>query len=309
MISLGFGTYRTPLSVLGSLLNRAVDTGIHHIDTASNYLNGKAHEGIQNSLNKRFPHIPTLSTKIGFIPPSDRKKLREENIISQREAELGHSIRVSYLRYQINIIQKTLSPLRIHTLFLHNPEVQAKEQGPQAFLTQLKEAFKFLETLTEESIIQSYGISTWTGFGHPHHAALYSVASLVEIAKSITPHHHFSAIQLPLSLSHRHFIQEALFSYKGPLIEAKECAVRIFASAPLGGGNLPKALNASFCEKLGKNLTPSNACLLFSGSALGYPCVLTSPRTLDQLEDSLSVMNKDPLSSKTLREILRLFSL
>ncbi|MFE7838720.1 hypothetical protein ACFU53_22510 [Streptomyces sp. NPDC057474] len=85
-------------------------------------------------------------------------------------------------------------------------------------------------------------------------------------------YHHLVAVQMPVSLVMMTPIVQALRG-RGPLPAAAGAGLRVMASAPLHGGELPGMVGQELADLIRPGLTPAQACVL---SVASCPGVTTS---------------------------------
>lgn len=99
----------------------------------------------------------------------------------------------------------------------------------------IRDAFEVLEGETSAGHVAGYGIATWAGLEEE----AFTVGELLALAaEAAGGHHYLGAIQLPVSLVMMTPIVQALDG-RGPLPAAMAAGLRVMASAPLHGGELP----------------------------------------------------------------------
>lgn len=85
--------------------------------------------------------------------------------------------------------------------------------------------------------------------------------------------HHLVAVQMPVSLVMMMPIVQALHG-RGPLPAAVDAGLRVMASAPLHGGELPGMVDQELADLIWQGLTPAQACVLTVASCPGVTDVL-----------------------------------
>lgn len=312
---IGIGTY----SINGELqpiFLEAWRRNCRIVDTAPNYLGGESQRLVGRSLRtavrdgtiNEYGDITVLS-KVGFIPDNySISDLLESGLIEQGDLRGRHCINPSYLRFQIQATLDDIGIEKLDLLFVHNPEIQFRSKGMgKSFPKLLRACFEELERACRGNLINGYGVATWDGFTQPHPPLILS--DLVELAREVGGDNHgLQAIQLPISLVHIGAVSAALDTNSGPLVEAKDHGLSVFASSPLHGGELPKIIDPELAEIFGSDLTPAQACLLFTRSVPGVIATLTSPSSVSQLHDSLCMRTFAPLGRKRLSDIVELLS-
>ncbi|MFG1876690.1 aldo/keto reductase [Sphaerisporangium sp. NPDC049003] len=291
MSLLGWGTYRVP--EISAAAKEMIAGGCDWIDTAPNYDNGHAHSALAGVL---ADHPQTrVSTKVGFLTRATAAAAMEHGVITQADAQAGHSLAPDYLRWQIDRSRTELGQQRLGLVFVHNPERAGGEVGAL-----LAGAFEVLEEATRDRRIGRYGVATWNGFN-----GVFTVADLLALAEQAAGHspHHLHALQMPVSLVHLDPIAQALGG-RGPLIEAAEHGLAVFASAPLSGGDLPSMVSPELAALAGSGLTPAQAALAVVAAAPGVDRVLLSTSQRAHWDQAAAVCAREPLDEPTLRKIV-----
>jgi aryl-alcohol dehydrogenase-like predicted oxidoreductase len=304
--ALSIGTYQIHGS-LYPILSEAWKRKKFFLDTAPNYRGGDAHQELYRALIKAKEEEVIkdlsdvrISTKVGFIPSAEKESLLSSGVIQEKDTYHSHNISECYIRYQLERTFKIFKIGILETIFLHNPEAQFNIKPKEEILSIIKNAFKYFESLVENKKIEGYGISTWTGFEGDDSSKNFSIKEFVSIAESIAgKEHHFKIVQLPVSMIKIDALRLDLKKEpEGPLHEAAKLNINVHVSSPLHGGQLPKILTKEIIELVGKNLTPAQAALLFARSHPAVTRVLTSPSTIQQLDESLSIEMLDDLSKE-----------
>lgn len=145
----------TPSLALGTHLCRdvpgaaafAAALGATWIDTAPNYRGGSAHHDLAPAL-RTHPDI-SVSTKVGFISRTAALEALAAGVITPAQAEEGHSLRPSYVRWQT---ERSTVELGRHpeVVFLHNPERIGERN---TVLAAISRAFEALEELVAAGLI------------------------------------------------------------------------------------------------------------------------------------------------------------
>ncbi|MFI9785909.1 aldo/keto reductase [Kitasatospora sp. NPDC051984] len=289
---LGLGTYRC-LDVAEAAL-MAASRGADWVDTAPNYENGQAETSLALAL-AAYPDL-RVSTKAGFLSPSARRLGVRAGALSVEDAEPGHCLAPDYIAWQVARSKRMLG--RVPDLvFLHNPE-HGRQEGEIA--DRLYAAFLALEEACSQHAIGAYGVATWCGFS----SGLFDVPTLLELAtKAGGPNHHLRAIQLPVSLVHLAPVAQALDG-QGPLAEALDTGLEVFASAPLHGGEIPNIVTRELAELISLDSTPAEAALAVVASAPGVNRVLLSTGNPEHWRQAAGVVGRPPLSQDLLRRVV-----
>ncbi|MFD4397517.1 aldo/keto reductase [Kitasatospora sp. NPDC058478] len=289
---LGLGTYRC-LDVAEAAL-MAASRGADWVDTAPNYAGGRAEASLAVAL-AAYPNL-CVSTKVGFVPVGTRHIGVRAGALSAADAQRGYCLTPDYIAWQLARSKLMLS--RVPDLvFVHNPE----HACPDGEITgRLYNAFLALEEACSQQIISAYGVATWRGFS----SGLFEVPMLIELAiKAGGPNHHLWAIQLPVSLVHLVPIAQALDGH-GPLADALDAGLEVFASAPLHGGEIPGLATPELSELIAPGKTSVETALAVVASAPGVKRVLLSTGNPEHWMGAVEAVGRPPLSPDVLRRVV-----
>ncbi|PZT74791.1 MULTISPECIES: aldo/keto reductase [unclassified Streptomyces] len=188
--TLGLGTYR--VRGLPEAAKSAMAHGADWIDTAPNYLHGRAEQRLKPVL-AAFPLTP-VSTKVGFVTAEQRRRALAAGVLTDEEARVGHCLSPRAILWQAQQSRATLGRAPDIT-FVHNPELGRHDRG--ALENRLYEAFVALANCVDRGLTRGYGVATWNAI----HENLVSVDRVVGIARQAGRElGRFKAIQLPLSI-------------------------------------------------------------------------------------------------------------
>ncbi|SDC90994.1 aldo/keto reductase [Streptomyces prasinopilosus] len=289
---LAAGTYRC--RDVARSVAAATDAGVTWIDTAPNYASGTAEVSLRPVLEAR-PQI-RVSTKVGFVPDSDRPAARDAGVLPH-ERDRGHCLTRPYIAWQLARSRVRLGRAP-DLVFVHNPEHDRADRAELA--RTLTEAFEELERSAGAGDIGGYGVATWSGLS----SGMFTVSDLTVFAETVGgPHHHFRAAQFPVSLVHLAVVADALDG-RGALVEAREAGLDVFASAPLGGGELLHAMTDELRCVIDPAASPAQAALLVALSAPGVSRVLLSASTPAHWADAVGAAAREPLSADRLRKVI-----
>ncbi|MFJ7146727.1 aldo/keto reductase [Streptomyces sp. NPDC100445] len=154
-------------------------------------------------------------------------------------------------------------------VLLHNPE-RAHPGDRLALHRAMREAFLVLEEAMAAGNVAGYGIATWAGLEEEASTAGKLLALAAEAAGG---RHHLVAVQMPLSLVTMTPIAQALDG-RGVLPAAAGAGLRVMASAPLHGGELPGMVDQELADLIRPGLPPAQACVLAVASCPGVTNVL-----------------------------------
>ncbi|MCL4870593.1 MAG: aldo/keto reductase [Anaerolineae bacterium] len=220
----GFGGYRvdTGIPIFQEALTLALTQGINLIDTSANYANGGSEELVGQVINDLIGRGRTLReqliivTKGGYLQGSNYtlSQQRKENgqpfpDLVEYMSDLEHCIHPEFLADQIGRSLRRLNMETVDFYLLHNPEYYLSwaknqpfslEEARSEYYRRIRLAFAHLEKEVERGRIQYYGISSNSFPYAAAHPEFTCLTTCWEIAQSLTPQHHFRAIQLPMNL-------------------------------------------------------------------------------------------------------------
>ncbi|MER5969164.1 aldo/keto reductase [Streptomyces sp. NPDC002055] len=289
---LGAGTYRC--RSVGSSVSAALAAGVGWIDTAPNYAQGAAEAHLQLVLDAH-PQVG-VSTKVGFVPPSDRQAAYAAGVLPSGGNE-RHCLNRSYAAWQLarSVARLGRAP---QLVFVHNPEHGARDR--KSLLWVLSDVFEELESAADSGLVAGYGVATWSGLS----SGLFTVSELTEVAVKVGgPQHRLRAVQFPLSLVHLSVVAEALDG-RGSLCEAQEAGLDVFASAPFGGGALIELMTTELVRLIAPSASAAQAALMVALSAPHVSRVLVSASSPAHWADAVSAAARAPLSPSHLRKVI-----
>jgi aryl-alcohol dehydrogenase-like predicted oxidoreductase len=204
-------------------LYKALQCGVHFIDTSGAYGNGASEIVIGEALKDYLSEFPekkneiVLCTKMGVIQGStlqemERHRQTGQNLqgtyrISERKS---YSLNPEYLESQISLSLRRLQIEKLNIVLLQNPEFLLKVTKTRVeFINLLKRAFEHLEVEVARGRIQHYGISSSAFLKKEISSDFLNINEIFSIAESISKNHHFSVVQVPFNL----FETDPLFSY------------------------------------------------------------------------------------------------
>ncbi|MFD3622602.1 aldo/keto reductase [Streptomyces sp. NPDC058676] len=234
---------------------RAAASGVRWIDTAPNYATGRA----QDLLAPALADHPALriATKAGYFTAATGADAVNAGVLTEDQAMVGHSLTPDYVRWQTGRNREQLGRERLDLVLLHNPE-RAHPGDRVALHRAMREAFVVLEEAVAAGHVAGYGIATWAGVEEE----AFTVGELLALAaEAAGGRHHLVAVQLPVSLVMMTPITQALHG-RGPLPAAAGAGLRVMASAPLHGGELPGMVDQELADLIRPGLTPAQACVL-----------------------------------------------
>lgn len=292
--ALGLGTYRLRSSLVHEAACRAAeDPGTAWVDTAPNYLGGRAQSLLAPALAR---HRVPVSTKVGFLARGSATTAIVAGALSPTQADAGHCLSPAFIRWQCARNRAELGRDRLDMVFVHNPE---RAHGDPYEV--LRRAFTALEEEVEAGTLDAYGVATWNGFDMgaftvPHLDRLASLAAG-------TTDHHLRAVQLPVSLVTATALTQALDT-RGPIAQAAERGWEVFASAPLFGGELTELATRELADLIRPDLSVAQACLLAVASCPGVTRILLSASDPEHWAEGRSAIHEPAVTVPTLRKVL-----
>ncbi|MFI8169838.1 aldo/keto reductase [Streptomyces sp. NPDC085931] len=292
---LALGTYRC--RAIPEAAARAAASGAQWIDTAPNYAAGRA----QDVLAPVLATHPSLrvSTKAGYFTAATGTDAVNAGVLTADQAMTGHGLAPDYVRWQISRNREQLGRERLDLVLLHNPE-RAHPGDRLALHPAMRDAFVILEEEVAAGNVAGYGIATWAGLEEE----AFTVGELLALAAAAAggPEHHLVAVQMPVSLVMMTPIVQALEG-RGPLPVAADAGLRVMASAPLHGGELPGMADQELADLIQPGLTPAQACLLTVASCPGVTDVLIAASSTPHWRDAADAVAQPYLTAAKLREI------
>ncbi|MFH9016377.1 aldo/keto reductase [Streptomyces sp. NPDC017943] len=292
---LALGTYRCRAILEAAA--RAAASGAQWIDTAPNYATGQA----QTLLAPALEAHPSLrvSTKAGYFTRATGNEAVSAGVLTEDQTVAGHSLAPDYVRWQLARNREQLGQQRLDLVLLHNPE-RAHAGDRSALHHAIRNAFAVLEEAAAAGHVTGYGIATWAGLEEE----VFTVGELLALAADAAGGqcHHLVAVQLPVSLVMMSPIVQALDG-RGPLPAAAGAGLRVMASAPLHGGELPGMVGQELADLIRPGLTPAQACVLAVASCPGVTDVLIAASSAPHWREAADAVAQLSLTAAKLREI------
>jgi aryl-alcohol dehydrogenase-like predicted oxidoreductase len=292
---LTLGTYRC--RNIPEAAVRAAASGAEWIDTAPNYGAGRAQSQLAGVLAAN--PVMRVSTKVGYFTAATGGAAVNTGVLTAAEATTGHSLAPDYVRWQTRRNRMELRREHLDVVLLHNPE--RAHQGERSSLYRaIRDAFVVLEEEAAAGHIGGYGVATWHGFEE----GAFSVPLLLALACEAAGggRHHLTTVQLPVSLVMMAPIEQVLDG-RGPIREATHAGLRVMASAPLHGGELPAMVDQELADLIRPGLTPAQACILAAASCPGVTQVLVAASSAPHWHEAAAAVAQPPLDIARLREI------
>lgn len=230
-----FGTYRTTYQnpIHKEALKSALDNGITHIDTSSNYMYGHAEILIGQILENRNREDFTIVTKGGYIQGELLKKVQqgyEVDDLVRYDESCFHSISQGFIDEQIHSSLQRLNTEYIDVYLLHNPEYylmkevkigMSEEQileHHKIMQLRIKKAFMLLEQRVKDGKLKAYGISSNSFAKKRNDIHFLEYKHLIAYAKEIAgENHNFKVIQLPMNILENSGEETAKWAYENGL--------------------------------------------------------------------------------------------
>ncbi|MFM9584158.1 aldo/keto reductase [Streptomyces caniscabiei] len=294
MAQLALGTYRC--RAIPEAAVRAAASGAW-IDTAPNYATGRA----QTLLAPALAAHPSLrvSTKAGYFTAATGVEAVNAGALTEDQAPAGHSLTPDYVRWQTGRNREQLGRDRLDLVLLHNPE-RAHPGDRPALHCAIRAAFVVLEEAAAAGHVAGYGIATWAGMEEEAFTVGELLALAVEAAGGQS--HHLVALQMPVSLVMMTPIAQALRG-RGPLPAAADAGLRVMASAPLHGGELPGMVDQELADLIRPGLTSAQACVLAVASCPGVTDVLIAASSAPHWREAADAVTQPSLTAAQLREL------
>ncbi|MER7967625.1 aldo/keto reductase [Streptomyces sp. NPDC096080] len=292
---LALGTYRC--RAIPEAAVRAAASGAHWIDTAPNYATGRAQDLLAPAL-AAHPSL-RIATKAGYFTAATGVDAVNEGVLNQDQAAAGHSLAADYVRWQTSRNRDQLGRDRLDLVLLHNPE-RAHPGDRPALHAAMRDAFAVLEEAAAAGHVAGYGVATWVGLEEE----AFTVGELLTLAAEAAGghQHHLAAVQLPVSLVMMTPVVQALDG-RGPLPAAVDAGLRVMASAPLHGGELPGMVDQELADLIRPGLTPAQACVLAVASCPGVTNVLLAASGTSHWREAADAVAQPSLTAAKLREI------
>ncbi|MDX3698025.1 aldo/keto reductase [Streptomyces europaeiscabiei] len=290
---LALGTYRC--RAIPEAVVSAAASGAQWVDTAPNYATGRAQILLAPALAAH--PLLNVSTKTGYFTAATGTDAVNDGVLNQDQAAAGHSLAPDYVRWQTGRNRAQLGRDRLDLVLLHNPE-RAHPGDRPALHRAIRDAFAVLEEEVAAGHVTGYGVATWAGLEEE----AFTVGELLALAaQAAGGRHHLAAVQLPVSLVMMTPIVQALHG-RGPL-PAAAAGLRVMASAPLHGGELPAMVDQELADLIRPGLTPAQACILAVASCPGVTNVLLAASGAPHWRQAADAVAQPSLTAAKLREI------
>jgi aryl-alcohol dehydrogenase-like predicted oxidoreductase len=328
--SVGMGSYlgnADPVTdgKYAAALTLAVQNGINVFDSAINYRYQRSERNLGVGLKKAIDgglvtrDQVLLCTKGGFIsgdmgPPTKEwfeQTYLKPGIVTAQEFVAGcHCMTAKYLRHEVEQSLINFDVETIDVYYVHNPETQLPEVGPEEFYERLTAAFRELEACVSEGKIQFYGTATWHGYrmppAHESHVSLEKTLACAVAAGG--KDHHFRVVQLPFNFglpeALSHLSQESGGVAVSALDAARAAGLAVFASVPLMQSQLLGRFGPDFRAKFPGLKTDAQRCLQFVRSTPGVTAPLCGMKDPAHLEENVKVCAAAPFTPEEFNALI-----
>ncbi|MBI2104814.1 MAG: aldo/keto reductase [Candidatus Omnitrophica bacterium] len=328
--SIGLGTYLGDAddatdARYAEAIRAALAQGCNVLDTAVNYRCQRSERTIGRTLEALCTEGTLtrdeviLCTKGGYLPfdgavPDDPGRCLVETVItpglaSYEEIVAGcHCLAPAYLDHMLRLSLANLRVAALDVYYLHNPEQQLDEIGPEPFLQRLEAAFALLEARAQEGAFRYYGVATWNGLrGRPGGRGQLSLEALVRLAERLGgDDHHFRVIQLPYNLAMPEAFTFANQVVGGEPMTVLQAAARLGLSVVTSAGLLQSRLTrlpASFESHIPGLATAPQRALQFARSTPGVTTALAGMSRRAHVEENLSLTRQPLLDEESIRRL------
>jgi aryl-alcohol dehydrogenase-like predicted oxidoreductase len=329
--SLGIGTYlgqpdeKTDENYTAAVV-AAVESGINVIDAAINYRFQRSERSIGAALRqlaaKGFPRDEiVVCTKGGFLTPDGAmpadpneyffREYIQPGIFHAKDIVAGsHCMTPKFLKDQLGRSLRNLGVECIDVYYVHNPETQLSEIPKSEFLNRVREAFEFLESVVEASVIRYYGMATWNGFRQAaQERDAMQLSEVAQIAQEIAGGmHHFRFVQLPFNLHMTEALtldNQIVRRRKRTMAQAaNDLDITLIASASLLQGQVARNLPGFVAEAFGLENDAERA-LQFARSSPGITTALVGMSRVEHVKANSRLVRLPPATED---EFSKLFS-
>ncbi len=292
----------------------ALRSGVNVLDAAINYRHMRSERSLGRALAAAVEQGEVardevvVASKAGFIAfdgavPADPRGWFSRTyllpgILGKDDVVAGmHAMNPGFLADQLERSLDNLGLETIDVYYLHNPETQRPEVGPERFRERMRAAFGFLEQQVAAGRIAVYALATWNGLlmppERPDHLDL---AELLGLAREVVgEEHHLRVIQLPLNAAMTAAATARVQGGRTILEAAADAGLVVMASAAIHQGRLAAQRLPALAEP-GLE-TPAQQALQFARSAPGVTTALVGSRDPRHLRENLAVAQRPPVAA------------
>ncbi len=331
--SIGLGTYLGDADgatddAYRAAIGAALGSGCNVIDSAINYRFQRSERTIGTALADAFANAAVqrqevvVATKGGYLSfdsavPRDPSRWFHETFVATGVATPDdlvagcHCMTPPYLRHQLGTSLRNLQLDCVDIYYLHNPETQLSEVGPDEFETRLRAAFAHLEEAVSAGQVGLYGVATWSGLRQPEHASDYlSLQTLVRRATAVAGDgHHFRVVQAPFNPAMPEAFTRRNQRLDGEMVSlfaaAERLGVTVMASASLLQGRLTHGLPRVLSEAFSGLASDAQRALQFARSAPGLTTALVGMKQARHVEENLATARQPPLDQAQFLSLFR----
>jgi aryl-alcohol dehydrogenase-like predicted oxidoreductase len=264
------------------LLERALELGINHFDTADSYTHGDS-ERILGEFRRRHPEV-LVATKVGFFyrPTNPVQRLlspaaraiarnspeRRRRLIAWERSRLSPAFSPSYIARAVENSLRRLATDCLDVLYLHSPPASTIEQG---------DAFDIIKRLRDAGKIRYLGFSIRSGQSYP-------LDALAQV--------NFQAIQLPLSPG-KSTDADVLLPW------ARAHGIGTVVNMPFDKGTTltPRSGNWGLLAN-GSSRSLAQAAMRYALQNPNVTCTIPGTSKISHLEENAAAANSPPLTAQ-----------
>lgn len=228
-------------------LRVAFSQGINFIDSSGSYGDGASELLIGDVIKEKMENQEitreqlVISTKIGTLQGrilADAKKREKLGHafpgLTPVSTQMAHCISPDYLEYQISSSLRRLNLDCIDVVFIQSPElIMTQGLTKDVLMSRIKKAFEHLEVEVVKGRIKYYGLASSALLKKDIASDFLDLKEIYNLAQSIRPNHHFSAIQVPFNLFEVQGLSEKNHKGKSVFEMARELDLATITCRPL----------------------------------------------------------------------------
>lgn len=322
--SIGLGTYLGEPSEsidrgYEEAIRSALEHGVNLFDSAINYRHQRSERSLGRALARAIGEGEVardeivVATKGGFLPldgevPDDpaayfRRQYVDSGKIGPEDLVANcHCLAVPYLGDQLERSRSNLGLETIDLYYLHNPETQLREVGPDELGARLEAAFGWLEERRDAGEIGLYGLATWDGLrlppSDPRHLSLEDVVERAGEGLAV--------LQAPVNLA----MPEALAAPTqkiGDVVVPLTVAARHFGLALVSSASLMQMRIETLPPEIDTAFpgldSDAQRALQFTRSLPGVTTALVGMSSRRHVEENLALARREPAATETIQEL------